>query len=60
MLLLLLHLQESLAALFEIPIQIATQLVIKHPALATIPPNATITKAKNISLALGCSMQVTG
>ncbi|GAX81753.1 hypothetical protein CEUSTIGMA_g9181.t1 [Chlamydomonas eustigma] len=48
---------ESLAALFEIPIEIATQLVIKHPALATIPPNATITKAKNISLALGCSMQ---
>ena len=51
-------LQESLSALFDIPLEIAVQLVIKHPALASIPPNATITKAKSMSLALGCSMQV--
>ncbi len=53
-------LQESLAALFEIPVEIAVQLVIKHPALACVPPNATITKAKGMSLALGCTMQVDG
>ena len=34
------------------------QLVAKHPALACVPPNATITKAKGMSLALGRPMQV--
>lgn len=52
------HVQESLSALFSIPLEIAAQLVGKHPALATTPPNATITKAKTMSLALGCTMQV--
>lgn len=52
------HVQESLSALFSIPLEIAVQLVGKHPALATTPPNATITKAKTMSLALGCTMQV--
>jgi hypothetical protein len=51
-------LQESLAALFGIPMRIAAQLVSKHPALATIPPNVVITRVKSISMALGMSMQV--
>ncbi len=50
--------QESLAALFGMPLGVAAQLVAKHPALATIPPNVTITKCKALSIALGVSMQV--
>jgi hypothetical protein len=38
--------------------RIAAQLVAKHPALATIPPNVVITRVKSISMALGMSMQV--
>lgn len=49
---------ESLAALFGVPLGIAAQLVLKHAALAAVPPNATITRAKNISMALRISMQV--
>mmetsp|Transcript_33231 Transcript_33231/g.73486 ORF Transcript_33231/g.73486 Transcript_33231/m.73486 type:complete len:603 (-) Transcript_33231:1668-3476(-) len=51
---------ETIAALFDVPLEIAVQLVLKHPALATIPPNATITKVKNLSLSLGVTMQVAG
>jgi hypothetical protein len=51
--------QESLSALFNMPLGVSMQLVMKHPPLASIPPNVTIAKAKGISLALGCSMQVT-
>lgn len=38
----------------------AAQLVLKHPALAAIPPNATITRAKHLSAALRCSMAKAG
>ncbi|GIL77427.1 hypothetical protein Vretimale_2998 [Volvox reticuliferus] len=48
---------ESLAALFGVPLGIAAQLALKHTALAAVPPNATITRAKNISMALRISMQ---
>ncbi|PNH07506.1 hypothetical protein TSOC_006042 [Tetrabaena socialis] len=48
---------ESLAALFGVPAGIVGQLVLKHAALAAVPPNATITRAKNISMALRMSMQ---
>ena len=34
--------------------------VLKHPALAVIPPNATISRAKNMSMALGVSMGMAG
>jgi hypothetical protein len=37
--------------------QVAAQLMLKHSALAIIPPNATITKAKNISMGAGLQMQ---
>jgi hypothetical protein len=39
------------------PVQVAAQLMLKHPALAIIPPNATITKAKNLSIGAGLQMQ---
>ncbi|KXZ47674.1 hypothetical protein GPECTOR_33g556 [Gonium pectorale] len=48
---------ESLAALFGVPLPLAAQLVLKHAALGAVPPNATITRAKNVSMALGISMQ---
>ncbi|GLC42677.1 hypothetical protein PLESTB_001126300 [Pleodorina starrii] len=48
---------ESLAALFGVPAGLAAQLALKHAALAAVPPNATITRAKNISMALRISMQ---
>ncbi|EFJ48772.1 hypothetical protein VOLCADRAFT_90603 [Volvox carteri f. nagariensis] len=51
---------ESLAALFAVPLGIAAQLALKHAALAAVPPNATITRAKNISTALKISMQAGG
>jgi hypothetical protein len=38
-------------------LQVATQLMIKHPALAIIPPNATITKAKSLSMGTKLQMQ---
>jgi hypothetical protein len=51
---------ESLAALFDVPSPAAAQLLLKHPALAAIPPNVTITRAKQLSLALRCSMARAG
>lgn len=51
---------ESLAALFEVPSPAVAQLLLKHPALAAIPPNVTITRAKQLSLALRCSMARAG
>ncbi len=36
------------------------QLVLKHPALAAIPPNVTITRAKNLSIALRVSLGTAG
>lgn len=49
---------ETLAALFGVPLEIAVQLALKHAALAAVPPNATITRVKNLSTALQMSMQV--
>lgn len=51
---------ESLAALFDVPAPAAAQLLLKHPALAAIPPNVTITRAKQLSIALRCSMARAG
>lgn len=51
---------ESLAALFDVPSPAAAQLLLKHPALAAIPPNVTITRAKQLSMALRCSMARAG
>lgn len=51
---------ESLAALFDVPSPAAAQLLLRHPALAAIPPNVTITRAKQLSLALRCSMARAG
>eukprot|EP00798_Chlamydomonas_sp_ICE-L_P003195 gene3195-13213_t len=39
---------ETLSALFGVPLEITIQLVLKHPALAVIPPNTTITRVKGI------------
>jgi hypothetical protein len=47
---------ESLAALLDVPASAAAQLLLKHSALGAIPPNVTITRAKQMSLALRCSM----
>lgn len=51
---------ESLAALFDVPAPAAAQLLLKHPGLAAIPPNVTITKAKGMSMAVKCSMARAG
>lgn len=51
---------ESLAALFDVPSPAAAQLLLRHPALAAIPPNVTITRAKQLSIALRCSMARAG
>ncbi|GFH23133.1 uncharacterized protein HaLaN_20697, partial [Haematococcus lacustris] len=51
---------ESLVALFGITLAIAAKLVVKHPALTTIPPNVVITRVKSLSLALGMSMPLAG
>lgn len=47
---------ESLGALLDVPGPAAAQLLLKHSALAAIPPNVTITRAKQMSAALRCSM----
>jgi hypothetical protein len=51
---------ESLAALFDVPAAAAAQLLLRHPGLAAIPPNVTITRAKGLSMALRCSMARAG
>lgn len=44
----------------QAPLEIVVQLVLKHPALAAIPPNVTITRAKNLSMALRVSLGTAG
>jgi hypothetical protein len=51
---------ESLAALFDVPAAAAAQLLLRHPGLAAVPPNVTITRAKGLSMALRCSMARAG
>jgi hypothetical protein len=51
---------ESLAALFRVNASSAAQLLLRHSALAAVPPNATITRAKSMSVATKRGMAVAG